>query len=83
MRPLDGSGKQQWDSTDSLTRVRIWIPSGWSCTDDHPIWSVLINLARLQRLAVPILLPALARIFIASVGGHWGASLASPLISAS
>jgi len=45
--------------------VRICIPSGWAIISDHQLIgcrSVLINLAKLQRLAVPILLPALARI---------------------
>jgi len=82
MGPLDGSGMHQWDSTDPLTRVRSWIPSGWVITDDPQLWCAPINLARLQRLAVPILLPALARIPTSGLR-NMSAGLVSPLRSAS
>jgi len=65
-----GQESVKWNGTDSLTRVRIWIPSGLDIISGNKVssWrrSVRKSLARLQRLAVPILLPALAKMRVTS-----------------
>jgi len=60
-----GQESVKWNGTDSLTQVRIWIPFELRSIREYKScsWrrSVRKSLARLQRLAVPILLPALAK----------------------
>ena len=65
MGELDGREQSQWNNTESLTRVRIWIPSGLDNANTRRVcwWlrRVRKSLARLQRFAVPIRLPAFER----------------------
>ena len=66
-KSVDLVGKFRWVREviiDSLTRMKIWAISLWAVTDSPKrqcFSSVRKSLARLQRLAVPILLPALAK----------------------